>query len=85
MRSWICLAIVLLAPSAALAADASSYPNRPIPVIIPFPPGGNVDVFGRVLYRHVEDILGQTIVIGNRGGANGILGADIAKNPLPDG
>jgi tripartite-type tricarboxylate transporter receptor subunit TctC len=85
MRSWICLALVLLAPSAVVAAEAQAYPSRPIRVIIPFPPGGNVDVFGRVLYRHVEDILGQSIVIDNRGGANGILGADIAKNASPDG
>ncbi len=85
MRSWICLALALLAPAAAGAAEAPTYPNRPIRVIVPFPPGGNVDVFGRVLYRHVEEILGQSIVIDNRGGANGILGADIAKNASPDG
>ena len=85
MKQWICLALALVAPTAAVAADAQNYPNRPIRVIIPFPPGGNVDVFGRVLYRHVEDVLGQTIVIDNRGGANGILGADIVKNATPDG
>lgn len=85
MKAWIHLALLLVMPSAAIAADAQTYPNRPVRVIIPFPPGGNVDVFGRVLYRHVEDILGQTIVIDNRGGANGILGADIVKSALPDG
>ena len=70
-----------------LGADAfgQAYPNRPIRLIVPFPPGGNVDVFSRVLFRYVEQELGQTIVIDNRGGANGILGADIVAQANPDG
>jgi tripartite-type tricarboxylate transporter receptor subunit TctC len=82
MGRWIVLAFSLLVPSFAGAAD---YPSRPIRVVIPFPPGGNVDVFGRVLYRQVEKELGATIVIDNRGGANAILGADIVNNANPDG
>ena len=70
---------------AAPLAAAQDYPARPIRVVVPFPPGGNVDVFGRVLYRQVEQELGQTIVIDNRGGANAILGANIVKNATPDG
>ncbi|OGA44377.1 MAG: hypothetical protein A3F74_14860 [Betaproteobacteria bacterium RIFCSPLOWO2_12_FULL_62_58] len=66
-------------------AYGQSYPSRPIRLIVPFPPGGNVDVFARVLYREVEKELGQSIVIDNRGGANGILGADIVANATPDG
>jgi tripartite-type tricarboxylate transporter receptor subunit TctC len=54
-------------------------------MIIPFPPGGNVDVFARVLYLQVEKELGQTIVIDNRGGANGVIAADIVANATPDG
>ncbi|MEK7834785.1 MAG: tripartite tricarboxylate transporter substrate-binding protein, partial [Pseudomonadota bacterium] len=61
------------------------YPTRPIRLIVPFPPGGNVDVFARVLYRQVELELGQNIVIDNRGGANGLIGADVVANALPDG
>jgi tripartite-type tricarboxylate transporter receptor subunit TctC len=64
---------------------AQNYPTRPVRVVIPFPPGGNVDVFGRVLWPQVEKELGQTVVIDNRGGANGILGADIVANATPDG
>jgi tripartite-type tricarboxylate transporter receptor subunit TctC len=85
MKSWICLALAALAPLAAVAAETPNYPNRPIRVVIPFPPGGNVDVFGRVLYQYVEKEIGQTIVIDNRGGANGILGADIVNHASPDG
>lgn len=66
-------------------AFGQAYPNRPIRLIVPFPPGGNVDVFARVLFRYVEQELGQTIVIDNRGGANGILGADIVAQANPDG
>lgn len=66
-------------------AFGQAYPNRPIRLIVPFPPGGNVDVFSRVLFRYVEQELGQTIVIDNRGGANGILGADIVAQANPDG
>jgi len=61
------------------------YPARPIRLIVPFPPGGNVDVFSRVLFRQVELELGQNIVIDNRGGANGLIGADVVANAVPDG
>ena len=85
MRTWVCLAVVLLAPLAAVAAEAPTYPNRPIRVVVPFPPGGNVDTFARMLFRHVEEDLGQPLVIDNRGGANGIVGADTVAKAAPDG
>lgn len=66
-------------------ALAQQYPARPIRLIVPFPAGGNVDVFSRVLFRQVESELGATFVIDNRGGANGIVGADTVKNANPDG
>jgi tripartite-type tricarboxylate transporter receptor subunit TctC len=62
-----------------------NYPSRPIRLVVPFPPGGNVDVFARVLYRQVEEELGVPFVIDNRGGANGLIGADLVKNASPDG
>ncbi|MGZ8269040.1 MAG: tripartite tricarboxylate transporter substrate binding protein, partial [Burkholderiales bacterium] len=58
------LAAVSLVTTGAMAAE--SYPSRPIRVIVPFPPGGNVDTFARVLYRYVEQDLGQSIIIDNR-------------------
>lgn len=86
MRSLMVLAlsaVALLAGSAAWAQK--NYPTRPVRMVIPFPPGGNVDVFARVLYRQVESELGQPIVIDNRGGANGLLGADIVAQATADG
>jgi tripartite-type tricarboxylate transporter receptor subunit TctC len=85
MKQWICLALAVLAPVAAVAAEKPSYPTRPIRVVVPFPPGGNVDTFARMLFKHVEEDLGQPLVIDNRGGANGIVGADTVAKAAPDG
>ncbi|MEO7728521.1 MAG: tripartite tricarboxylate transporter substrate binding protein [Burkholderiales bacterium] len=66
-------------------AWAQNFPDRPIRLVVPFPPGGNVDSFARVLARQVEVQLAQSIVIDNRGGANGIVGADIVAKAAPNG
>lgn len=83
------LRLMILLGSLALVMAGNvvgqEYPTRPIRLIVPFPPGGNVDVFARVLYRQVELELGQNIVIDNRGGANGLIGADVVANAIPDG
>jgi len=85
MRYAIALTLTWLAFTVSAQALAQTYPVRPVRVVVPFPPGGNVDVFARVLYREVEKNLGQPIVIDNRGGANGMLGADIVANATADG
>jgi tripartite-type tricarboxylate transporter receptor subunit TctC len=86
MPRYLIPAILALAGLAAAGMSyAQNYPTRPVRVLIPFPPGGNVDVFGRVLWPQVEKELGQTVVIDNRGGANGILGSHIVANATPDG
>ena len=61
------------------------YPDHPIRLIVPFPAGGNADASARTVARQVEAILGQPIVIDNRGGANGIIGCDLAAKAAPDG
>ncbi len=66
-------------------AHAQNYPNRPIRLVVPFPAGGNVDVFARTLYRVVETEIGQPFVIDNRGGANSLIGSDIVAKATPDG
>ena len=84
---WL-FAIVAALPAVALAAQnaASDYPKRPVRLVVAFPPGGNVDVFARLLAREVEPRLGQQIVVDNRaGGANGIVGYDIVAKAPPDG
>ncbi len=81
------LMILLGSLALVMAGNAlgQEYPTRPIRLIVPFPPGGNVDVFSRVLFRQVELELGQNIVIDNRGGANGLIGAEVVANAVPDG
>jgi tripartite-type tricarboxylate transporter receptor subunit TctC len=78
-------AMLLAFAAASFDAPAQAYPNRPIRLVLPFPPGGNVDALGRLLARQLEARLEQPIVIDNRGGANGIIGCDIAAKALPDG
>lgn len=85
MRRCFASLLAMFALAVASLTWAQNYPTRPIRMIIPFPPGGNVDVFARVLYLQVEKELGQTIVIDNRGGANGVIAADIVANATPDG
>jgi tripartite-type tricarboxylate transporter receptor subunit TctC len=85
MQRWIIAAILPLAFAPANGALSQAFPDRPIRLVVPFPPGGNVDTFARVLARQVEAQLGQTIVIDNRGGANGIVGVDIVAKARPDG
>ena len=70
---------------AAIAADAQDYPSKPIRIIVPFPPGGSNDLLARYLGIELSERLGQTSVIDNRGGANGIIGTQIAAGAAPDG
>ena len=63
----------------------SRYPERPIRLIVPFAPGGTIDAYARALARQVESQIGQPIVVDNRSGANGILGADTVAKATPDG
>lgn len=67
------------------AARAEDYPSRPIKVVIPFSPGGPIDLLGRPLADKLSEVLGQPVVVDNRSGANGIIGtASVASSP-PDG
>jgi tripartite-type tricarboxylate transporter receptor subunit TctC len=67
------------------AAFAQDYPNRPIKLIVPFPPAGGTDNVARLFVQEVSQRLGQTIVIENRAGAAGVIGADLAAKAEPDG
>jgi tripartite-type tricarboxylate transporter receptor subunit TctC len=79
-------AMVALHVSAAPAADAvAGYPDRPIRLVVPFPPGGGTDLVSRTLQPALAARLGQQIVIDNRGGAQGIVGTHIAASAAPDG
>ncbi|MBN8920600.1 MAG: tripartite tricarboxylate transporter substrate binding protein [Rhizobiales bacterium] len=87
MRQWIAraaaLACVLAAGLPAAAQD--KYPSRPVTMIVPFPAGGSVDLTARAIGLPLEKILGQAIVIQNRGGAAGAIGTRAAATSDPDG
>ncbi len=73
--------------TAALAAPAAAqtYPDRPIKLVVPFPPGGPVDVAARLVAQPLVRILGQPMVIENRGGASGAIGGKLVATADPDG
>ena len=79
------LAASLLLVCAAGLAGAQSYPTKPIQFIVPFPPGGGNDTVARAIAQQVGPALGQSIVVDNRPGAGGIIGADAAARAAPDG
>ena len=81
------LAAGLPVAGAAAGADAPVQwsPSRPVRLIVPFPPGGAVDVVGRIVAARLPERLGQPVVVDNRGGANAIIGTDLAAKAPPDG
>ena len=72
-----------MSPVTAGAVD--TYPNRPIRLIVPYPPGGGTDIVGRLLGEKLNASLGQPIVVDNRGGAGGVLGTEVVAKAAPDG
>ena len=81
---WCTIAMSLLA-AAAPHASAQGYPSKPVRLIVPFSAGGGTDFFARVVATKLSQILGQQVVVDNRAGAGGIIGADLVAKAPPDG
>ena len=76
---------LLLVTTAIGQAVAQAYPTRPVRLVVPFVPGGNIDITARAIAPGLGELLGQQIVIDNRGGAGGLIGTELVAKSAPDG
>ncbi len=79
------LALGALPFESAHAAESRAYPTKPIRLVLPFPPGGGVDVVARIMVPKLSEALGQPVIVDNRGGAAGNIAAEIVVKSPPDG
>jgi tripartite-type tricarboxylate transporter receptor subunit TctC len=84
-RAALLLLWLLVVAGPLGAQDTKGYPNRPIRFIVPYPPAGGTDIVARILAEPLAAVLGQPIIIDNRGGAAGNLGTDLVAKAAPDG
>ena len=85
-RATLALAgLVLAASTLPIAAQAQTFPSRPIRIVVPFPAGGTVDVAMRVVSQRLGEVLGQNVLVDNKPGGNGIIGGDLVAKAAPDG
>lgn len=81
----LAVAAGLCAAVPAAQANTGDWPNRPIRMVVPYPPGGGTDVIARIIQEDLSKQLGQTVVIENRGGAAGMIGTEAVARADPDG
>lgn len=84
-KQFIRAALGAAALVAAASGFAQGYPNKPVRVVIPFPPGGTLDTVGRMLAQKLGEQMGQTFIIENRPGGNGVIGGDVVARAPADG
>ncbi|SJZ54676.1 Tripartite-type tricarboxylate transporter, receptor component TctC [Enhydrobacter aerosaccus] len=70
---------------ASTLAQSAAYPSRPIKLVIPYPPGGGTDITGRAMAQRMSEALGQSVIIENKPGATGMIGAAVVAKGMPDG
>jgi tripartite-type tricarboxylate transporter receptor subunit TctC len=85
MVRYAAAALALCGTLFTAAASAQGYPNKPIRLMVPFPPGGSTDIVARIVAQKLGAQLGQSLVIENRGGAGGTIGTAVVAKAAPDG
>ena len=68
-----------------IPVKAQEYPNKPVRLIVPFPPGGTTDIVGRLVAQHLTEAWKQQVIVDNRPGAGGVIGTELAAKSTPDG
>ena len=84
IRHWLRV-LALAACGVGFVVQAQTYPDKPIKFVVPYPPGGGTDVIARIVQPRLQALLGQSIVIDNKGGAGGSIGTDLVAKAAPDG
>ena len=79
VAAFVCAAASSVHAQRSAADDASSYPNKPIRLIVPSAPGGGTDIVARLIGQGLQDAWGQSVVVDNRGGAGGIPGVTTVR------
>ena len=85
MRRYLLLAGATVASLAAAGAHAQAYPSKPIRIVVPFAAGGPADITARTIAPRLTELLGPAVIVDNRGGANGVIGAEAVIRSAPDG
>ncbi|MGZ8211354.1 MAG: tripartite tricarboxylate transporter substrate binding protein [Burkholderiales bacterium] len=86
MKEWVVVLVSAAACASATAqAQPQNYPTKPIRFIVPFAPGGGVDIVARAIALKLTDIVGQQIIVDNRGGGGTIIGTELGARAVPDG
>ena len=81
-KRWVAGLLALLF---CAAANAQAYPTRTVRLVVPFPPGGTNDILGRIVSERLQKVLGQSFAVESRGGAGGVIGAEVVAKSAPDG
>lgn len=82
---WTAAAAAIASEAYAQGAPTGNFPSRPIRLVVAFPPGGATDILARILAQHMPDSIGQPVVVDNRGGASGTIGANMVAKAGADG
>ena len=85
LKAAACICAGAVIAGAVQSASAQEFPTRPLRIVVPFPAGGTTDVVARLVAQRMTESMGQQVLVDNRGGAGGTIGADIVAKAAPDG